>query len=283
MAQRAGVHPTAIVDPSAKLAEGVTVGAYAIIKGGVSIGPGSAILEHCVLEGPTVIGRGCRIGPGAYVGLGPQHLRFTPDEANPTYLVIGDNVTIREGSRIHRATHPGREHATRIGDNCYLMGATHVAHDCVLEDDVIMADAALLGGHCHIGARAFLGGGCTLHQFVQIGRLTIVGGNEGIGHSVPPFAAVRYGHLKGYNAVGCRRAGMAREAIVAIRAAYQRLRDHRTTPAALVAIRSEVPDLPEVREIIEFIRSSRRGMLPSFRSAQAGQRADGADEDSPAE
>ena len=283
MAQREGVHPTAIVDPRVKLAEGVTVGAYAVIKGNVSIGPGSAILEHCVLDGPTEIGRGCRIGPAAYVGLGPQHLRFTPDQANPTYLIIGDNVTIREGARIHRAIHPGPEHATRIGDNCYLMGATHVAHDCVLEHDVIMADGALLGGHCHIGARAFLGGGCTLHQFVPIGRLVIIAGNEAVGHGVPPFAAVRYGRLKGYNAVGCRRAGMGREAIVAIRAAYQRLRDHRTTTAAVAAIRSEVPDVPEVREILDFIRDSKRGVLPSSRGGGPGSGTDRPDEDSLAE
>lgn len=283
MAQREGVHPTAIVDPRVKLAEGATVGAYAVIKGSVSIGPGSTILDHCVMEGPTEIGRGCRIGPGAYIGLGPQHLRYVPDEANPTYLIIGDNVTIREGSRIHRATHPGREHATRIGDNCFLMGAIHVAHDCVLENDVIMADGALLGGHCHIGARSFLGGGSTLHQFVQIGRLAIIAGNEAVGHGVPPFAAVRYGRLKGYNAVGCRRAGMGREAIVAIRAAYQRLRDHRTTSAALAAIHSEVPDLPEVREIVDFIRSSKRGLLPSSRPSRAGRGTDPADEDAAAE
>lgn len=278
MAHREGVHPTAILDARVKLADGATVGAYAVIKGDVSIGAGSTILEHCVLEGSTEIGRGCRIGPGTYVGLAPQHLRFTPDEANPTYLLIGDNVIIREGARIHRATRPGREHATRIGDNCFLMGATHVAHDCVLENDVIMADAALLGGHCHIGSRTFLGGGCTLHQFVQVGRLAIIAGNEGVGHGVPPFAAVRYGRLKGYNAVGCRRAGLASDAIVAIRGAYQRLRDHRTTSAALAAIRDEVPDLPQVREIVDFIRTSKRGVLPSSSpsAARPERRADDA-------
>jgi UDP-N-acetylglucosamine acyltransferase len=283
MAHREGVHPTAIVDPRVKLAEGATVGAYAVIKGAVSIGAGSAILEHCVLDGPTEIGRGCRIGPAAYVGLGPQHLRYTPDEANPSWLVIGNNVIIREGARIHRATHPGREHATRIGDNCFLMGAIHVAHDCVLENDVIMADGALLGGHCHIAARTFLGGGCTLHQFVPVGRLAIIAGNEAVGHGVPPFAAVRYGRLKGYNAVGCRRAGMGREAIVAIRAAYQRLRDHRTTGAAVAAIRSEVPDLPEVREILDFIASSNRGLLPSSRPSRTGQGTERADDDASTE
>lgn len=283
MAQREGVHPTAIVDPRVQLAEGVTVGAYAVIKGDVSIGPGSVILEHCVLEGATEIGRACQIGPAAYIGRPPQHLRFEPDEANPTYLIIGDNVTIREGARVHRATHPGRDHATRIGDNCFLMGAIHVAHDCVLENDVIMADAALLGGHCHIGARAFLGGGCTIHQFVHIGRLVIIAGNEALGHGVPPFAAVRYGRLKGYNAVGCRRAGMAREAIVAIRAAYQRLRDHRTMTAALAAIRAEVPDVLEVREILDFIHASKRGVVPSWRGARWGLDSDRRDEDSSAD
>lgn len=273
MAQREGVHPTAIVGPRVKLADGATVGAYAVIKGDVSIGPGSAILEHCVLDGPTLIGAGCRIGPGAYVGLGPQHLRYTPDPENPTYLTVGNNVTIREGGRIHRSITPGLENATRIGDNCFLMGAIHVAHDCVLENDVIMADGALLGGHCHIGAKAFMGGGSTMHQFVRLGRLCIIGGNEAVAKDVPPFGAARYGRLKGYNAVGCRRAGLGRQAITAIRGVYQRLRDHRTTGGLLDAIVSQVPDLPEVREIVQFIRSSQRGILPSYRGSRESSAA----------
>lgn len=268
------IHPTAIIDPRAQLAPDVTVDAYAIIKGPVTIGPGTHIAEHCVVQGATVIGRNCKIGPAAYVGMDPQHLRFVPNEANPTYLIVGDHVTIRESARIHRAFKPGREHATKIGDRCFIMGSAHVAHDCVLSEDVILADAVLLGGHCHIGPKTFMGGGCTIHQFVQIGRLCIVGGNEGIGNDVPPFAAVRYGRLKGYNAVGCRRAGMSREAVTAIRGVYHRLRSNRVTSTAVAAIAAEIPDLPEVREIVDFIKHARRGIVSSHRGLPQASRFD---------
>jgi UDP-N-acetylglucosamine acyltransferase len=266
-----GVHPTAIIDPRAQLATDVAVGAYAVIKGPVSIGAGSRIGEHCVLQGATVIGRNCRIGPAAYVGMDPQHLRFVSDESNPTYLVLGDEVNIREGARIHRSTKPGRENATRIGDRCFIMGAAHVAHDCVLDDDVVLADAVLLGGHCKVGARTFLGGGSKAHQFVTIGRLCILAGNEGVSHDVPPFAAVRYGRLKGYNAIGCRRSGMSREAITAVRGVYHRLRTNRVMSTALSAIAAQVPDLPEVREIVSFIRASRRGIVSSHRELRQAE------------
>src|SRR5690242_4841159 len=123
MAVSVDVHPTAIIDPRARLDEGVKVGAYAVIRGPATVGAGTVIFEHTVIGGPTVIGRNCRIGPAAYVGMDPQHTRFVPDERNPTYLVIGDNVTVRESARLHRATVPGLEHATRIGNDCYLMGA----------------------------------------------------------------------------------------------------------------------------------------------------------------
>lgn len=269
-----GIHPTAIIDSRAKLAPDVILGAYAVIKGAVEIGPGNQIGEHTVIQGPTIIGRNCKIGPAAYVGLDPQHMRFVSDDANPTYLIVGNDVTIRESARIHRAFHPGREHATRIGDRCFIMGSAHVAHDCVLSEDVILADAVLLGGHCQIGPRTFMGGGCTIHQFVKIGRLCIVGGNEGIGNDVPPFAAVRYGRLKGYNAVGCRRAGMSKEAIAAIRAVYHTLRSNRVTATAMAAIRAEVPELPEVREIVDFIASSRRGIVSSHPGLPQASRFD---------
>ena len=269
METKHSIHPTAIVDERARLGEGVKIGPYTIIEGRVSIGDGTIIKSHSVLGGDTKIGRNCRIGPAAYVGLDPQHIRFKADELSPTFLIIGDNVTVREGARIHRAIHPGEDHATRIGDNCFIMGAVHIAHDCILERDVIMADAALLGGHCHVGRGAFLGGGCTVHQFVHIGRLAIIAGNEQLSHDVPPFGAVRYGRLKGYNAIGCKRAGMDRSTVTALRKCFNALRQHRTVPAALAYIRGNVEQLPEVREFLDFIASARRG-IPSSRPKSAG-------------
>ena len=271
------VHPTAIINSGAKLAADVAVGPYAIIGPQVTIGPGSIIHEHTVIRSHTIIGRDCKIGPAAYLGMDPQHLRFKRDENSTTYLVIGDNVTVRESSRLHRATRPGLTGATRIGDNCFLMGAVHVAHDCVVEPNVIMADAALLGGHCHIGRGAFLGGGCTIHQFVHIGRLAIISGNEPVSHDVPPFAAFRYGRLKGYNAIGCKRAGMDRETVTALRQCFQRLRQCRTTSTALAAVQSEVRQLPEVRQWVEFIEASHRG-IPPTRQRQTELQDDGAEQ-----
>jgi UDP-N-acetylglucosamine acyltransferase len=278
---RRAIHSTAIIDPRAELAEDVMVGAYAIIEGRVTIGKGSIVYPHSILQGPTIIGKNCRIGPAAYVGLDPQHIKFVADEENPTYLVIGDNVLIRECARLSRSFTPGQEHATRVGDGCYIMGASHVGHDCIVERNVTLADSALLGGHVHVGQQCFIGGGSTIHQFVKIGRLTIVAGNEAFTHDVPPFGAVRYGHLKAYNAVGCKRAGMQFNAIHAIRSCYYRLKQHRTTAAALEAIRTEVADTPEVREIIAFIESSRRGILPSHGDNHVVSRGDAGEMEKP--
>jgi len=154
------IHPTEIVDPAAQLADDVQVGAYSIIKGPVNVGPGTVIHEHSHLHGQTTIGSHCQIGPAAFVGLQPQHLRADLEIGQ---LVIGDHVIIRETATIHRATTAGEGHATRIGSHCFIMGGVHIGHDCVLGDHVIAANGVLLGGHCEIGARAFLGGGarCT--------------------------------------------------------------------------------------------------------------------------
>jgi UDP-N-acetylglucosamine acyltransferase len=217
----AKIHPTAMVDSSAELADGVTVDAYCIIRGPVQIGSGTIIHPHTQLQGRTRIGEHCEIGPAAYVGLPPQHLRADP---NVGELVIGNHVIIRETATVHRSTHPGKDGATRVGDNTFLMGGVHIGHDCVLGQSVILANSVLLGGHCQIADQAFLGGGATLHQFVRVGRLAIIGGNEAV---------------------------------------FRCIHQHRVTENALDEIRLTVPDLPEVRELLEFIRTARRGIVPS--------------------
>jgi UDP-N-acetylglucosamine acyltransferase len=254
------IHPSAVIDPQAELADDVTVGAYCIIRGNVRIGPGCVIDAHSHIHGQAIIGQGCKIGPAAYVGLAPQDLKYSGE---PTWVIIGDHVVIRETASVHRSTRPGLEHATRVGERCFLMGGSHVAHDCILGNDVVMANDALLAGHCQVGNRAFLGGGFTLHQFCRIGRLAMVAGNEALSQDVPPFAAVRYRALRGYNAVGCRRAGFSAQTSSAIRRAYQCLRKNRIMSAAVEAIKESVPDLPEVRELLQFIAVSRRGIAPS--------------------
>jgi len=260
----AQIHPTAIVDRRAELADDVTVGAYSIIKAGVTIGPGTQVLESCHIQGNTTIGRKCRIGPTAFVGLPPQHTRY--DGAN-TRVVVGDEVVIRETASIHRSINPDAGHETRVGNRCFLMNSAHVGHDCQVAEDVMLAQGSMLGGHCIVGTRVFLGGNVSIHQFVRIGRLAIIGGGEAISHDIPPFAAVRYGGLKGYNAIGCKRAEMSGPTIHAVRSAYHCIHVNRTLPGAVAAIRATVPMLPEILELLEFIEKTKRGVLGSVRGA----------------
>jgi len=231
----------------------VTVGAFSVIRAGAVIGPGTII---------TTLGRNCKIGPAAFVGLPPQHSKF---DGKDTRAIIGDDVVIREMVSVHRSINPAPEHATRIGNRCMLMATSHVAHDCTLGEDVILANGVLLGGHCVIGNRAFIGGGTGIHQFVRVGRLAMIAGNEPISHDVPPFAAVRYWGLKGYNAIGCKRAGMSRETIHAVRSAFRCLHTNRTMPAAVAAIRATIPMLPEIKELLDFLASTKRGVLSSVK------------------
>lgn len=148
------IHPTAIVDPRAELADDVQIDAYAIIEGRVIIGAGSRIFSHSVLRGHTILGAKCQVGPAAYVGLDPQHLKFDGSE---TSLIVGDETVIREGVSLHRAFKPGEEHATRVGQRCFLMAFSHVGHDCRVGDDVVLAHGSMLGGHAIVGDRVFLG------------------------------------------------------------------------------------------------------------------------------
>ncbi len=257
------IHPTAIIDPRATLADDVSVGPYTFIDGPVEIGARTIIYSHCVIKGPSRIGADCEIGPAAHVGTDPQHLNY--DRSQETWLIVGDRTVIRESASVHRATKPGIENATRVGNRCLLMACSHIGHGTRVGDNVILANAALLAGHVTVGDNVFLAGGVGVHQFVRIGRLAILSGNEIATRDVPPFAAVRYGGLKGYNAIGCKRAGIGRAALFAIRRAYHCYHTHRTLPAAVKSIRATCPDLPEIQEMLAFLTSSKRGIHPSLR------------------
>jgi UDP-N-acetylglucosamine acyltransferase len=256
----ANIHPTALVDPRAEIADDVIIGAFSIVKGPVQIGAGTVLHEHTHIHGLTVIGSRCELGPTAFIGLKPQHLKADP---NIGELVIGNDVTIRETATVHRSIVAGREHATRVGDKCFIMGGVHIAHDCDLGHGVIVANGALIAGHCQIADKAFLGGGCALHQFVRVGRLAIIGGNEPVSQEVLPFAAIRNGGMRGYNAIGCRRSGMTHGAISAVRAAYRSLHLHRLIDRAIEEILQNSPIIPEVQELLDFIASAKRGIVPS--------------------
>ena len=265
------IHPTAIIEGNVTFGEGTSIGPYAVIRGRVEIGRGVNIDAHSVVEGCAEIGDGCQIGPAAFVGTAPQHRRHDP--ALPTWSVIGPRTVVREGASLHRATEAGRDNATRVGADCYLMCHSHVGHDCVVGEGVTLANAVLLGGHVAVGDGAFLGGGSVFHPFVRVGRLAVIAGNEPVSHDVPPFAAVRYGGLKAYNAVGCRRAGMSQRSIHALRRAFNHLSENRVIGCALGAVEGDELLDPAVAELLRFVRESERGIMPSVDGAPSHRNA----------
>lgn len=256
------IHPSSFVGPNVILEPGVEVGPLCVIEGDVRIGADTKIGSHTVIHGITQIGARCKIGPGAFVGTDPQDRKYA---GAPTRLIVGDDTIIRENVTLHRSTSTDPAKATRVGARCFIMACAHVGHDCVVGDDVVMANSVALGGHVTVGQGAFLGGNTAIHQFVRIGRLAIVGGVEGMAKDIPPFAAARFNALKGYNAIGCRRSGMTPPAIHTLRRAFRTLLTNRSARRAADILEAEGDLTPEVTELIQFIRATKRGMLPSMK------------------
>src|SRR6476469_7756408 len=179
------IHPTAVIHPGAEVHPTVQVGAYAVIGDKVKVGPETTIGAHAILEGPTEIGAGNHIFPGAAIGLEPQDLKYNGAQS---WVKIGDGNKIREYVTINRATGAGE--VTVIGNNNLLMAYVHVAHNCAIADNVIIANAVALAGHVNIESRATIGGVLGIHQFVHIGRGAMVGGMSRIDRDVPPFTLV---------------------------------------------------------------------------------------------
>jgi UDP-N-acetylglucosamine acyltransferase len=258
------IHPTAIIDPDARLGEGVDVGPYAVIGPKVLIGDGSGIGSHAIVESNVRMGKNCRISPFASVGAPPQDLKFKGED---TWVEIGDNVVVREYATINRGTATGVG-TTRVGNNCMIMAYCHVAHDCQVGNRVIMANAATLAGHIDIEEGAFIGGLTGVHQFVKIGTLAMIGAQSGVSQDVPPYVkavAMRQGRnrsLFGLNVVGLRRAGLTPETIGTLKKAYRILfNSEMPMREALDRAESEVEQTPEVKHLIGFVRSSKRGVL----------------------
>ncbi|MEX1325142.1 MAG: acyl-ACP--UDP-N-acetylglucosamine O-acyltransferase [Synechococcaceae cyanobacterium] len=200
------VHPTAVVDPRAELAGGVEVGPYAVIGAEVRIGPDCRIGAHVVLDGRVHMGRGNRIFPGACIGLEPQDLKYTGD---PTGVELGDDNTIRECVTINRATR--NDQVTRVGSGNLLMAYSHLGHNCLLGDRIVIANGVAVAGHVQIADRAVIGGVLGIHQFVHVGTLAMVGGMSRIERDVPPFTTVE-GHparVRSLNRIGLQRHGLA--------------------------------------------------------------------------
>lgn len=258
----AQIHPTAIVSPEAQIGEGVRVGPYTVIEGAVTIGPECEIGPQVHLVGPLTMGRGNKVGTGTVIGTDPQHLGY---KGQPTSTEIGDLNTFREHVTVHRGSHV--DLVTRIGDRNYFMAASHVGHDCRVGNDCVLANAALLGGHCQLQDRVFISGSAALHQFVRMGRLSFLTGLEGLSKDVVPFVMVRNRFaLAGVNVVGMRRAGMSSSDIQAARRAFRILfRSELLLRAAIEHLERELGTQPVVAEMLRFIRETKRGIMRSTR------------------
>lgn len=250
----ADIHPSAVVDPGASLADDVMIGAFCVVGRGVTLGSGTRLHPHVVIDGQTTLGAGCTVYPFASLGLPPQDLKFSGEDSS---LVIGDNVTIRE----HVTVNPGTEgggRVTKIGSQCLLMVGAHVAHDVVIGDHVILVNNATVAGHCHIGDHAILGGLCALHQFVRIGQHAFVGGMSGVEHDVIPYGSVigNRADLGGLNLVGLKRRGFPRESIHNLRQAYKDLFSGEGTLRDRVSLLSEgLAKDPLVKDVVDFIQA----------------------------
>jgi UDP-N-acetylglucosamine acyltransferase len=257
----ANIHPTAFVDKQAELDEDVVVSAFAYIGPKVYIGKGTIIKPHTYIEENTKIGKNNIIGPYTVIGTPPQHLEYKGEE---TWVEIGDGNIIREFATIHRGTAKDQG-LTRIGNNCMLMSYVHIAHDCFVEDNVIMANGATLGGHVRVGKRVVMGGFSAVHQFCRIGAYAFIGAMSGVDKDVPPFVKV-FGipaKIQGLNLVGLRRAGFTKEDI---RKLSQALGIFLDGPATLKEVIFELRDVfrddPLIAELITFLENpSRQGIM----------------------
>ena len=255
------IHPTAIIDSSASIAEDVTIGAYCVIGANVSIGKGSVLKSHVVIEGHTTIGENNTFFPFSAIGQVTQDLKYAGE---PTFLIIGNNNTFRENTTIHRGTM--EETPTRIGDHNLFLSYAHVAHDCQVGNHCILSNNGTLGGHCIVGDHAIISGLSACHQFCRIGEHSMVGGCTKIVQDVPPFTIVdgNPAAVRGLNTVGLKRRGFDDEACRALKHAYKKLFLGKKTNFTELTSELAASDLsqdPHVARLVEFIRGSERGVI----------------------
>ena len=253
------IHPTAVIAPEAEFQEGVEIGPYSIIGPRVRIGKNTVVGPHVVIEGTTEIGENCRIFQFSAIGAPPQDLKFEGEECK---VIIGNNNTIREFVTIHSSTSADIG-MTYIGHNNLIMAYCHVAHNCKLGNNIVMANAANLAGHIHVEDYAIIGGLSGIHQFTRVGCHAFVGGASAVVQDVPPYVTVSGNRAKPYglNLVGLKRRGFTEESIRALKKAYKIVyRSSLLLSDALGKIRDEVETLPEVDYFVEFIENATRGI-----------------------
>jgi UDP-N-acetylglucosamine acyltransferase len=253
------IHPTAVVDSHAEIAEGVEIGAYAVVGPDVRIGRKTRIGSHAVVEGNTSIGCECQIFTGAVIGSIPQDLKYSGEK---TELIIGDRNRIREYVTVNPGTMGGGG-KTVIGSDCLLMAYAHVAHDCIIGNHVVIANSAALAGHIIIEDGAVIGGLVGIHQFVRVGSLSIIGGCSRVVQDIPPYSTcVGYpAKVFGLNSEGLRRAGISQQTKDQLHKAFRLLfHSGLSMSHALEQVASELNHCPEVSHLLEFIKQSKRGV-----------------------
>jgi UDP-N-acetylglucosamine acyltransferase len=254
------IHETAIVSPLATIGEDCYIGAYCIVGDEVSLGEKVRLDSHVVVDGKTSIGAETRVFPFVSIGLAPQDLKYGGE---PTATEIGRRNQIREFVTVHRGTSGGGG-VTRIGDDNLLMAQAHVAHDCQIGNEIIMANAATLAGHVTISDRANIGAYSGVHQFCRIGYEAFVGGYSVVVKDAMPFATIQGNHAKcyGLNRVGMRRRGYPKETIEKLHRAFHLLLSAKlNTSQAVEKIKEEIKDCAEVDLLVEFIETSKRGVV----------------------
>jgi UDP-N-acetylglucosamine acyltransferase len=253
------IHPTAIIDPSAQIGADVVIGPYCIIGPGVQLGDGCWLQHHVTICGPSRIGKNNRFFSYGSIGQQTQDLKY---KAEPTYLEVGDDNCFREFVSIHRGTSP--EAVTKIGSRGNFLAYVHIAHDCVVGDDVIFSNNGTLAGHVQVGDHAIIGGLAAVHQFCRIGRYAILGGCTKVVQDVPPFmiADGNPAEIRGINKVGMERHQFTPEAVREIKEAYRVLyRSDYNVKQAAEQIKQELKPTEEIAQLLEFLATTERGIV----------------------
>lgn len=253
------IDKTAVIHPSAKIAEDAYIGPYVVIGENVTIGSGTKVLSHTHIE-HSEIGKNCTISSFSTIGSAPQDLGYKGEE---TKVVIGDETIIKENVTIHRGAACG-DFTTRVGNKCLLMVGSHIAHNCVIEDQAILANLATLGGHVHVGFGAFIGGMSVFHQNIRIGDMAIVSGFSASRQDILPYSKCdgRPAAPRGINVIALKRRGVDLETRTAINAAFKMLISPETnTTQAIEKIKAELPMNEYIEKMINFVQTSKRGVV----------------------
>jgi UDP-N-acetylglucosamine acyltransferase len=250
------IHKTAIIDPTSKIASNVNIGAYSVIGPNVEIGENSTIQSHVSILGNTKIGKNNKIYPFASIGNDPQDLKFSGEQ---TKLEIGDNNKIREYVTINPGTNGGGG-LTKVGNNCLFMVSSHIAHDCIVENNVILANNVPLGGHAHIEENVIIGGNSAVQQFTRVGKFSMIGGMCGVVRDIIPYAMVHGNRsiLQGLNLIGLRRKNIPNKDILILSEAYKEIFKNENLTENLKNLNQELRKNELVNDVVKFLEKDKK-------------------------